>query len=535
MNDDGARAAALSPLVFLGVELPRRKVIVLGVMLGLFLSAVEATVVGTALPSIVASLRGLELYGGVVTAYLVASTVSVPAWGRLSDLHGRRPFYLLGVAIFLLGSILSGAVPEPSIDAATGDVRSTMPLLIAARALQGLGAGAIMPVGFTMVGDIFDLEERARVQGFLSSVWGLSSVVGPLVGAWIVKHTSWRWCFYLNVPFGLLAALFVGVAWSETREKGHERLRVLPLLLLTGSLGLALVAIGLAQKREATVLAGPAVAGAALVLALVMGAGFVLIERKARTPVFDLGLFRNPMFRAVAIGGPFSGMSMFAAITFTTLFVQGVLGKEPDQAGYTLAFLFFVWMALNFVSPRLALRFGFRPVAVLGAIAVVLGYALLAGAGRETAYSTVAASMVVVGVGMGLTIAPLVIGVQSSVERDRRGAATSLTQFSRSLGGTLGVAVISTVLATGLASEVARLGGERGLSPERARALSRDVDAVVREAAALPEVERGVLRDALASSMRAAFATALGASVIFLLSTFMIPRELPSPGATKPA
>jgi EmrB/QacA subfamily drug resistance transporter len=522
---DTLRAAALPPLTLPGGRLlSRRVVIVVGVMLGIFLSAVEATVVGTALPSIVGSLHGIKLYGWVVTAYLVTSTISVPIWGRLADLHGRRPFYTLGIAVFLLGSVLSGAVPEPAKNAAP-DALGSMPLLIAARALQGLGAGAVLPIGVTMVADIFSLEERARVQGWLSSVWGLSSVVGPIVGGVIAEKLSWRWVFFLNVPPGILAAFLVSISWRESREKAKGHLRIAPVLLLAGSLALMLIAVGSGKGDTKTAGLGP---GAA-VGALVLGALFVLVERRSDTPIFDLTLFRNKMVRAVVIGGPLVGIAMFAAITFVPLFIQGVLGRTPTQAGQILGWLFVVWVAGSALSPRLALKVGFRPLAVAGAASAIVGYVILSRAGPDSTYATIAASMLVVGAGMGLTIAPLMIGVQSSVEQRQRGQATSLCQFSRALGGTLGVAAISTILASGLSAEVARLSQERGLPAARASVLTGDLDAVLRTSTTLPEVERSILKDALASSLRMAFATALVASIAFFFTTFMIP------GGTRPA
>jgi EmrB/QacA subfamily drug resistance transporter len=485
----------------------RRAIVTAGVMLGIFLSAIEATVVGTALPSIIASLEGIELYGWVVTAYLVTSTVSVPVWGRLSDLHGRRPPFLVGIAIFLAGSALAGAA-------------HTMPHLILCRALQGLGAGAIMPIGFTMVGDIYDLSERARIQGWLSSVWGLSSVAGPLVGGYITEKLSWRWVFYLNVPPGLLAALLIGLAWREPREPSHGRLRVAPVLLLTSSLALVLVAVGMKETLDPWLLAAAAATGAGLM------ALFVTLERRSDVPLLDLALFRYPMFRAVALGGPFSGIAMFAAITFAPLYIQGVLGETPTEAGKILAYLFVLWMTGSIVSPRLAVKVGFRPVAIAGGICVVVGYALLARVGLDTPYRQIALSMVVVGIGMGLTAAPLLIGVQSSVEHGERGSATALTQFSRSLGGVLGVAVIQSVLAGGIAKTIESSAARDHLSEARVAELHREVNVIVREPEKVPEADRALLRGGLAEALASAFTIALVSGVAFLVSTFLVPREI---------
>lgn len=535
MTQDESRAdpssAGLAPLRLLGLTLPRRGVIVLGIMLGIFLSALEGTVVGTALPTITGELHGLELFGYVVTGYLVTATVSVPAWGRLSDLYGRRPFYLAGIAIFLVGSALSGLVPLPVADPRTGEIASTMPWLIAARAVQGLGAGAITPIGFTMVADIFDVEERAKVQGWLSSVWGLSSVAGPPAGGLIVAHLGWRWVFYLNIPFGILAALLVGVAWSEPARERRGRLRVLPLLLLTGSLGFALLAIGAISGREA---AAAWLAPASGAVALVTGVAFVLLERRAETPVLDLSLFSGPMFRAVGIGAPFAGICMFASISFVPLFVQGSLGRSAQDAGFMLAFLFVPWMLGSVFSPTLALKVGLRRVSLVGGVLVVVGYVPLARAGVTTSYEAVAISVALVGAGMGLTVAPQMIAVQTSVERARRGAATALTQFARSLGGTLGVAVIGAVLASGLVLEVRRLAPGRGIGPERVLVLEKRVDDVVRPhapggTASAPELtkdERAVLEESLATALGHAFSIALGASVIFLLANAILPKDM---------
>jgi EmrB/QacA subfamily drug resistance transporter len=502
---------ARSPLTILGRSFPRRGAITLAIMLQIFLGAVETTVVGTAFYKVVEDLQGIRLYGLANASYMVTAACFTPIFGRLSDIYGRIPFYITSLALFLLGSALSGAA-------------SSMPEFIVWRAVQGIGSAGTMGIGFTMVGDIYTLEERARVQGFLSGVWGVASVIGPLVGGFIAEKMSWRWVFYVNVPPGLLAGALIWAAWREPPRPRTGRPPLLAMALLLAALGclfLALSLPGVSTSQRAALHGGAAVSGVL----------FLLAERRATTPVLDLTLLANKTFRAVVLGGVFSGVSMFASIVFVPLFAQGALEWKPTQAGESLVPLFVIWSIGSSLSGRLALRFGFRTLSVLGGVFSVVAYVLLAALDENARTFQLIAPQPLLGVGLGLTVAPLLILVQSSVARAQRGSATALTQFSRQLGGALGVAVIGGILASGLASEVERIGRDVGLPPASVQRLSGDIDDAIRTRDRLEPAERAVLRAALARAIHSAFVAALIGSVLLIPISLLVPQKAGGTGS----
>src|SRR5215475_6520050 len=290
-----------------------RSRVVSGVMLSIFLGAMESTVVATAMPTVVAALGGIEIYSWVFSGFLLTSTVTMPLWGRLSDLLGRRPVYMAGMAIFLAGSALSGLAQD-------------MVQLVAFRILQGAGAGSVITLGMTIVGDLYGLEERARKQGYISGVWGVASLVGPLLGGALTDHASWRWVFYINVPFGLLAMALIGTGLAGARRSAHRPVidgigLVLLVATVTGLL------LGLVEAGRPGPWGRPEVLGP-LVVAVLAGALFVGVERRAREPIIPMGLLGNRMVLAALATGFLSGMAMFGAISFVPLFMQALVGTS---------------------------------------------------------------------------------------------------------------------------------------------------------------------------------------------------------------
>src|SRR5215471_6224535 len=346
----------------------RRQAVTAGVMLGLFIAALEATVVSTAMPTVIASLGGLDRYSWVFSAYLVTATVSIPVWGRLSDLYGRRPLYLIGVATFLAGSALSG-------------MSVTIMQLILFRALQGLGAGALVPLSLTINGDIYTLRERTKVQGLFSGVWGLSSIVGPLAGGLITDQLSWRWVFYINIPFGLAAALVVGVALKEPKREGNPSIDYAGAASLAAAITLLLIA--LVEGGNPSVGKGPLMA-AAVASVVVFGALFVRIELRAPEPILPFALFRNRLLTVASIINLMIGTAMFGALTFVPLFVQGELGGTATEAGSVLPPFLLGWVILSVIGGRVMLRVGYRPTTIVGLILVSAAFAVLATFGQGT-------------------------------------------------------------------------------------------------------------------------------------------------------
>ena len=407
------------------------KILVLsGLMLGMALAAIDTTIVGTAMPSIVGKLGGFDLYSWVFSVYLLTSTTSVPIYGKLADLYGRKPIFLFGTALFLLGSVASGA-------------SQTMEQLILFRALQGLGAGAVLPIVLTIIGDIFDLAERAKMQGFFSGVWGVSSVVGPALGGFIVDHFSWRWVFFVNVPFGVLSALLLILAFKENIARSKPTLDYAGTLALTGSIVALLFALLQGGTSWAWTSPQSLALFAVFVFLLVF---FIWLERRAPEPILPLALFKNRIISIASLGGLILGVTMFGVTTYVPLFVQGVKGGSATDAGVVLTPLLLSWPISSYLSGRLVIRLGYRITAVAGAILTTLGAAMLLFFQRGTGLPFIVVAMLFMGTGLGMDSTSFVLSVQNAVPWRLRGVATASTQFVRTIGGTIGVAIMGTIL-----------------------------------------------------------------------------------------
>jgi len=414
------------------MEDTRTRRAVLGVVLSIFLGALESTVVSTAMPKVVSTLGDLHMYSWVFSGFLLTSTVTMPLWGRLSDLYGRRSTYLIGLTIFLVGSALSG-------------LSRTMVELIAFRMLQGLGAGSLITIGMTIVGDLFRLERRAKMQGLISGVWGVASLVGPLLGGVLTDYVSWRWVFYLNVPFGVVAMLLLGSALPRGRGQGRT-----PVVDYAGialfAVGISALLLGLVEAGRVGAWSGLDVIGP-LVVACVTLAGFVTVERQAREPMLPLGLFGNRIVLAALVTGFLAGMAMFGAISFVPLFLQQVSGASATVAGFVLTPFVIGWVVLSALSARLVLRIGYRTVVFAGMLCLALAFVLFARWDAALTPATAMSHVLLAGVGMGLNMVPMLIAVQGAVPRSELGIATSLTQFSRAVGGAIGLSVMGAVMA----------------------------------------------------------------------------------------
>jgi len=492
----------------------RRWAVTAGVMTGMFIAALEATVVGTAMPTVIASLGGLNHYSWVFSAYLVTSTVTVPVWGKLSDLYGRRLLYQIGIIIFLIGTMLSG-------------MSGSMTQLIIFRAVQGLGAGALVPLGMTIIGDIFTLQERAKMQAYFSGVWGLSSVVGPIVGGFITDQISWRWVFFINIPVGIAAALIIGFALKE--PKYHEK----PSIDYAGA-GLLMIAISLLMLATVeggtslTTLFSPdnvLIFAAAFILLLV----FVLVEKKAADPLIPFKLFKNRTVSVSVTAGFLAGVAMFGAISFIPLFAQGALGSTATEAGSLLTPLMLSWVLMSVVGGRLLLKVGYRSISIVGFVILTAGFIFLALFQRETARFWLYLDLVLIGAGLGLTMLTLLIAVQQAVERTQLGIATSLNQFSRAIGGAFGVAIMGAFLTAGLAAQLnhAAQSGNAFLTVEQAAEFASNPNALIdpQAKANLPVETLDILQEAMAASIHRVFWVGAILSGLALLVAFFLPRQ----------
>jgi len=485
-----------------------RTIVTAGILLGMLLGALEATVVSTAMPTVVASLGGLEIYSWVFSAYLLTSTVTVPLWGKLSDLYGRRQFYVLCVGLFFLGSIACGAA-------------QSMGQLVAFRAFQGLGAGGLFSLGMTILAELYTPIERARIQGYFSSVWGISSIGGPFVGGFLTDTLSWRWVFYINAPFAFAAAF---VIWTQLIEdpshrKSH-RLDFAGIGLF--SLAMTLLMILLIRSETSFEFHSPTSIG--LIAGTVLSLGlFVLAERRSEEPLLPMELFRNKTFTGATVNAFLSGIVMFGLLSFIPLFVQGVQGTGATEAGSVLTPLLVGWVITSAIGGRLLLRFTFRQVMFTGMALMLTGYLLLDSMDADTTRWVILRNVTFLGAGMGLVMITSMIAVQHSVARHQLGTATSTSQFFRSVGSAVGVAIMGTVLTQRLNQEMAGAAGTSATFRQFAENPNIFLQPSVRGSLS-PEVVDTFQR-MLAAALHSVFLTGTVICFVGLLFVWLVPPE----------
>lgn len=410
----------------------RRRVIVTAAMLaGMFLTAIDMTAVSTAMPAIVGALGGLPLYAWVFSIYMLASTATLPLFGHLSDRFGRKPLYLLGVAIFVSGSVLCST-------------STSMAQLIVFRGLQGIGAGAVIPITMTIIGELYDLERRAKMQAWFSGVWGISSIAGPLVGGALVDLWSWRAIFYLNVPFGFVAALLVAVSFQDTGERKRDAaLNVGSLAGLT--VGVAALLVALAEGGRSLPWTSPGLAALLALTAVGLGI-FIHRDRRSEDPVLPRELLRDRMFAVCIMSGVFAGAALFGLVAYLPLFVQGVLGASATTAGSSLVPLTLGWVVSSIIAGRLILRIGYRTVVLAGLVAFATGTIWLTALDSSSPIESAIAWLVLCGIGLGSSMTTMLIAVQSGVPRRLLGTATAAIPFTRNIGGAIGVALAGAAM-----------------------------------------------------------------------------------------
>lgn len=421
----------------------RTKVIVMaGTLLGMFTAAMDQTIVATSLPRIVANLGGLGLFPWVFTAFMVTSTITVPIVGKLADLYGRKPFFIAGIAILLLGSALSGS-------------SQSMEALIAFRAVQGLGAGMIFGIAFAIVGDVFPPAERGKWNGLLSGVFAMASVAGPLIGGYLTDEVHWRWVFYVNLPLGGVALAILALGMPALKAvRANASLDYRGVVLLVAAVVPMLLALSWAGSRYdwlSTPIIGLLSAAAAFAVI------FVYSQRLAPEPLMPLRLFRNPIF-SVSVAVVFlTGMGMFGAIAFVPLFVQGVTGASAANSGLiTMPMMISVAVASG-VAGQIISRLGrYRLLGVVGLSIMVVGMFLFSQMDADTSRLAVTRNMVIFGIGLGTSLPLFLLVVQNSVGFSFMGIATSSIQFFRSVGGTMGVAIMGSLINSALASELVK-------------------------------------------------------------------------------
>lgn len=481
-------------------------------MLAMFLTAIEISIVATAAPAIVSKLGGLAELTWVFSAFLLAQAATIPIYGRLADLYGRRRVFAAGTGLFLVGSLLCG-------------LATTMTQLILFRVVQGMGAGAVQPVASTIIGDIFTLEERARMQGWLSSVWAIASLVGPLVGGFVVERVHWAWVFWVNLPIGPLAIAGVYLFLREPAVRTRHSVDYAGAALLAGGVSLLLFALlqgGTAWAWTSTESVG-LLLGATAVLA-----AFVWQERRAAEPILPLGLFRNRVVSVVDMAFVLSGMMSPTVVTFISLYVQGVVGASATVAGLSLIPMSIGWPLASAYAGRVILAIGFRRTGLLGAVLAVVGaIVLVAGVSYSTGFESVAwigVAILVLGAGLGFLTTTSIVALQSSVPWSTRGVATGSAMFSRLLGSTLGIAMLGSILNAALLSRVTAL-------PEDVRAAGGDgvgVTSVLLDAQARAALDPAVLADlqaVLAGGIQAVFLGVLASALAAVAVAWLLPAH----------
>ncbi len=449
----------------------RRRMVLAASLMATFMAAVESTIVATAMPTIVADLGGFRLFSWVFTAYLLAMAVSIPIYGRLADLYGRKRVFFAGTGIFLAGTSLCGFA-------------GTMADLVLFRALQGLGAGAIMPITSTIVGDIYTPAERARVQSYISSVFGISAIVGPALGAFIVEHLHWRLVFWINLPIGMASILMYGMFLHERLTPRQHRIDYLGSLLL--ALGVGAVMLALVQAH-AFGLRSIAVAGFG-VAALGLLARH---ERRAPEPIVPYRLWRSRVVALANLGAFAIFMAMMGVSAFLPPYIQGVLGRSPGVAGFVLGCQSVSWTLATFMTARIMIRISYRASAVIGGILLLAGAAMLLLLQPASSIAWAVAGSLVMGLGIGFCAPAFLVSIQASVGWEERGAATGSNMFMRMLGSSWGAALFGAIVNFGLSRRVPELGDavnrlmepalRHGLGPGRIARLAAAVAACLHE------------------------------------------------------
>ncbi len=445
-----------------------RRNVTIAVMVATFLTAMDSTVVSTAMPTIVSDLGGLKIFSWVFAVYLLTTAVTTPIWGKLSDLFGRKRIFVIGTILFLLGSMFSG-------------MSQTMDQLIWFRAFQGIGAGAVFPITLTIIGDLYELRQRAQIQGLFSAVWGISGILGPLVGGFFVDHLTWRWIFYINVPAGLASIIMIWIFLFEHFEKKQKHIDYLGAI--TFSIGITSLLYGLLSAGSTYAWSSPTLLGL-FTIAILFVVLFFIIETHAKEPMLPLSLFRLRIISVSNIASFLASGILIGLSAYLPLWIQGILMHSATSSGLTLAPMSIGWPLGATIGGRLMLKLGAKRTTLFGMVALLFGTVWLSLVTIGSPQWQLVVVMLIVGFGFGFSMTAFTVLVQSGVEWNLRGTATASNQFMRTLGQTIGVAAFGTWFNQSLLSYATMHPAARGLlgtginrilTPQTARLLPHDI------------------------------------------------------------
>jgi EmrB/QacA subfamily drug resistance transporter len=484
-------------------RLSRKRIVLTtaAVISAMFLASIDGTIVSTAMPTIVGDLHGIDQYAWVFSSFLLAEIATIPLWGRLADMFGRKRIFLIGMTLFMVGTVLCGT-------------SQTMTELVLFRAVQGLGAGCVLPVAQTISADLYTMEQRAKIAAIYSIVFALAAVIGPFLGGFLTDELSWRWVFFVTIPVGLVAIALVAFAMVEPLQHRHRHKfdwgGVVTLLGWSGLLVYALETGGRDHPWGSTLVVGTFAASALLFVA------FVMIELRATEPLIPLDLFKVPALRAATIITCFLGMSMFGVLSFIPLYGRTVLGESATGSGQILIPLMLAMMVGSAGGARLVLKVGFRVIVTAGAVAVATGTFLLTRLTADSGQPALSIFLVILGFGMGLIFMSTSLAAQNSVALPRMGVATGLVNFTRQLGGAIGVALAASVMLTSLTSRLTEAFGAGAIDTNRVLSPASQQQ--------VPPEVREVVAGAFSGALNQVFWVAFVIALIGLVCTVLMPR-----------
>lgn len=473
----------------------RRGLVLAASMIAMFMAAVESSIIATAMPTIVAQLGGFQLFSWAFSAYLLTQTITIPIYGRLADLYGRKIVFYIGTGIFLIGSLLCGFATD-------------MIGLIVFRAIQGLGAGAILPVATTIVGDIYTGEERAKLQGYLSSVWGIAAIVGPSLGAFLVAHAHWEIIFWLNLPIGIAAIVMIALFLHERTIPRHHEVDYTGAMLMMSGIGLLMFVM-----TEADGFSPVAITGLTAV-ALVLLAVLVKRERRAKEPMLPLHLWRNRVLSISNLSGLGIGAVMMASTAFLPTYIQGVLGLSAGIAGIALTIMSLSWSFASTLAGFIMVRTSFWLTGMLGGILIFAGAVMLATMTDRLGLPWAIAASTLMGMGLGASNTTFLVAIQSHVDWQSRGIATSSNLFARMMGRSLGAALFGAILNFGINREM----------PQSGDVLDRLMDPAFRDQFSATEMDR--LIAVISASLHDVYLVAALLAAVTLAIIVCFPRGL---------